>query len=73
MWSNCLVFAVTLWWRRGGYLVIRRSRWGWFPHFLHGTARADGRVRVVSYVPRDPRRKVSPAPVFRGRVQWGDP
>ena len=32
--SNCLFFAIGRWWNRGGYLVIRKSRFGYWPHFL---------------------------------------
>lgn len=71
MRSNCLLFALLLWLRVGGYLVVRRSRWGPFPHFLHGRLRR-GRLRLVGYVPRSPRRHILPPPLFRGRVHWGD-
>lgn len=33
-WSNCLVWALTQWWRHGGYLVLRRSRVWPGPHIL---------------------------------------
>lgn len=71
--SNCLFFAVALWWRRGGigYLVMRRSRWGRFPHVLYAELRGD-RLRIVSYVPLDPKHKTCPPPLFIGRVKWGD-
>jgi hypothetical protein len=32
--SNCLFFAVGRWWNCGGYIIIRKSKLGWFPHFL---------------------------------------
>jgi hypothetical protein len=32
--SNCLIFAVWRFLRRGGYLIMRRSRHGWWPHIL---------------------------------------
>jgi len=32
--SNCLIFAVNKWFKHGGYLVMRRSKHGFFPHFL---------------------------------------
>jgi hypothetical protein len=37
MRSNCLIFAIALYWRRRwhGYIVIRKSHWGRFPHFLY--------------------------------------
>ena|SRR5512145_1064036 len=33
-YSNCFIFAARMWLARGGYLVVRKSRAGWFPHFL---------------------------------------
>lgn len=74
--SNCLVWAVLLYLRRRargkpGYLMLRRSRWGKFPHALYAEARPYG-LRVISYVPRDPRLKACPPPCFRGRNKWGD-
>lgn len=70
--SNCLFFAVALYWRRRrkrreGYVVMRQSRWGWFPHFLYLES-----GRMVSYVPVDPRHKVLPPPIFRGKIRFGD-
>lgn len=70
--SNCLFFAVALWWRRykkgqPGYVSARKSMWGWFPHFLY-----EEYGRKVSFVPIDPRRKMFPPPLFRGRVRRGD-
>ena len=72
--SNCVFFALALYWRRRmrGYLTFRRSRWGPFPHVLYGELRKSGLVHVVSYVPTDPRHKKLPPPLFRGRVKWGD-
>jgi hypothetical protein len=32
--SNCLFFALGHWWKRGGYFIVRRSHYGWWPHFL---------------------------------------
>lgn len=33
MRSNCLLFALSRWRERGGYIVITRSLFGWWPHF----------------------------------------
>lgn len=34
-YSNCLFWAVYHWWKRGGYISIRRSHQiRWLPHFL---------------------------------------
>lgn len=71
--TNCLFWALALYLRRKrvGYVLVRRSRWGRFPHFLYGEVRR-GRWRIVSYVPVQPRHKECPPPVFAGRVKWGD-
>lgn len=44
MRSNCLIWALALHRRRvrkghEGYLLLRRSRWGPFPHALYGERR----------------------------------
>lgn len=71
--TNCLFWAVRMYLRRGavGYVFMRRSRWGRFPHFLYCELR-HGHPRFVSYVPVDPRHKACPPPLFLGRVKWGD-
>ena len=78
MRSNCLFFALALYARRRkrgreGYLVIRRSRLAWKgPHLLYAERRRDGRLRVVSYVPRAPEVRKCPPALFRGWPRWGD-
>lgn len=69
MRSNCLIWALRQWGRRGGYLMARRSRWGPFPHFLWSpTAPAE----CEAFVPLNPRRKLLPKLWFRGYVKRGD-
>jgi len=70
--SNCLFWAVAMWKRRKargkqGYLVVRLSRFGKFPHFLY----LEG-GKLYSYVPHNPRHKVLPPPLFQGRSKFGD-
>lgn len=74
MRSNCLAFALAMYWRRArkgerGYLVIRQSKYGYFPHFLYLTR---NRRHLVSFCPVNPKKKILPPPVFRGRLTWGD-
>lgn len=66
--SNCIVFAVLVYRRRGGrgYLLVRKSHFGWFPHVMYAE-----RTHIVHYVPLDPRTKGFPPPLFEGRVKWG--
>jgi hypothetical protein len=66
--SNCLIFALTKWVKHGGYLVVRKSRWGPFPHFLW----SPDLQRFESYVPIDPRKRLIPPLLFRGRIREGD-
>jgi hypothetical protein len=77
--SNCIIFALTLWFRRArrgkrnNYLVIRMSRVPWgILHLMHG--RHDSvtdQIRVVSYKP-DADRKTGVELAFRGHVERGD-
>lgn len=32
--SNCVLFAIGRFWTRGGYVVVRKSDYGWWPHVL---------------------------------------
>jgi hypothetical protein len=71
--SNCLLFAVALYLRRArrgdaGYIVMRRSRFGRFPHFLY----LHHQRRLISFCPTNPKHKLLPPPLFRGSVKWGD-
>lgn len=75
--SNCLIFGLVLYYRRyrkgkQGYLISRRSHWGWFPHFMYCRIRVDGSLQLVGYSPISPTRHRLPPPVFKGRVKWGD-
>lgn len=78
MRSNCLFFALALYWRRRssgheGYIVIRRSRLAIkAPHVMYAEKRADGSLRVVGFVPQNGRRKKFPPPLFKGVSRWGD-
>lgn len=77
MRSNCLFFALALYARRKragreGYIVIRKSRWGAFPHVLYSERRANGLLRVVSYRPTSPKPRLMPPPLFKGSSKWGD-
>lgn len=68
MRSNCLFFAVRLFFRRKriGWVNMRWSHWGSFPHFVYAE-----RHHIVQWVPVSPKPKSCPPPVFIGRVKWG--
>lgn len=75
--TNCLFFALALWWRRLAkgkrcYISIRQSDSGRFPHFLFCEWRA-GSLRILSYKPISPIDRKCPPCLFEGRVRWGDP
>lgn len=58
--------------RPRGYVMWRKSDWGFFPHCLYGRNTRSGMVRVVSYKPRSPKKRILPPPLFAGKVTWGD-
>ena len=76
MATNCILWAYALQRRRrakGKVCTVywRRSLWGFFPHCLYAELRF-GRMRLVSYKPLAPKRRLVPPPVFRGTSKWGD-
>jgi hypothetical protein len=74
-YSNCLLVALALWWRRGGYLVVRRSRTTWVPHFMWSPSIEQ--IEIVEFKPVKPLRgrlaRLLPVHVivFRGRLRRG--
>jgi len=77
MKSNCIVWAIALYLRRRakgkfGYIMVRRSRWGKFPHVLYAEKRMHGGMRIVSFVPQNPLHKSVPPPLFHGKSRWDD-
>lgn len=70
--SNCWIWALARWfagYRQGRYLIIRKSRKAWFPHFgVSETAPRD----YESFVPVNPVPRWWPFFVFRGYVKRGD-
>ena len=70
--KNCLtfVFAVARYRRKGDYMLIRKSHWGWFPHFGALFEMRDGTVLRMEYVPTSPkkRRWWSLPLFFKGKV-----
>lgn len=68
--SNCVFFATSRWFARGGYLIVRKSRHGPFPHFLW--AHSIESVPVEQFVPVRPRPHLVPPLLFLGRVTRKD-
>lgn len=77
--TNCLIFSI----RRlcaGGYLIARKSRFGWWPHFMWAQS-VDG-IEVENLVPATPLKwdelpwwqKILPVHValFRGVIRNDD-
>lgn len=77
--SNCLIFALRRWFKHGGYLIVRRSRFGWWIHVMWAQSLLDA---PLSYVPGKPIPwrslpwilRVLPLHTFiyRGRIIVGD-
>ena len=66
--DNCLTYALRLWHfgRTSDHLVIRRSHWGWFPHFSVVFELMDGSLIKKEYVPLNPRKRWFPPLFFKG-------
>jgi hypothetical protein len=66
--SNCLIFALKHWWEKGGYLIIRKSHYGWWPHFLWS---ADLKTFEQFTPLRKAQRHLFPPLIFVGYVEIG--
>jgi hypothetical protein len=66
--SNCLIFALAHWWHDGGYLIVRRSWYGWWPHFLWS---ADLKVFEEFTPLRTKTYRLCPPVLFKGYVREG--
>ena len=53
---NCLhfVFNIARYGRNGDYMLIRKSHWGWFPHFAAVFEMPDGSITRMEYIPISP-------------------
>lgn len=66
--DNCLTYALRMWryGRCSDHLVVRKSHWGWFPHFSVFIELRDGTLVRKEYVPVTPRPRWIPPLFFRG-------
>ena len=66
---NCLTYAIALWrYGRQDQLVIRKSHWGWFPHFSVLFELRDGTLVRKEYRPVNPSRRWLPPLFFHGEI-----
>lgn len=47
--SNCLIYVIKKYLKEGGYIAIRKSRYGWWPHFIHCSDLMN--AKITHYVP----------------------
>lgn len=67
--DNCLTYALRIarYGRAGDHLVIRKSHWGFFPHFAVLFELANGDMVRKEYVPINPVKRWLPPLFFKGR------
>jgi len=67
--DNCLTYALRVWkyGRKGDHLVVRRSRFGWFPHFSVLFEMSNGDLIRKEYVPIKPVNRLIPPLFFKGK------
>lgn len=68
MRSNCLLYALSVWWRApsGSSLSFRRSYYGPFPHFAVLIEDAAGNMTRREFAPDAPRYRRKPPLLFYG-------
>lgn len=70
VFENCLTFALRVgrYYRNKDHLTIRKSKWGWFPHFAV-IFEFDDYLIKVEYVPTKPKRQWFLPLFFEGEVR----
>jgi len=67
--DNCLTYALRMarYGRGGNHLVIRKSRFAWFPHFSVLFELENGDIVRKEYVPINPTKRWIPPLFFKGK------
>ncbi len=65
MLGNCCLYALRLWLTEGGYLVVRKSKVGRWPHFIWSR---DLKTFWQFRPPKPKRGLLFPPPIYRGVV-----
>ena len=66
---NCLTFALQHFkYGHSDHLIVRKSHWGWFPHFKVMYELTDGSIVIKEYVPVQPCKHLIPPIFFKGQV-----
>lgn len=64
--SNCWLWALARVFRRGGFLLVSKSEWGWWPHVMWSP---DMRVLYQFEPTKKKRRRLLPPMLYRGYVK----
>ncbi len=67
---NCFWYAIMNYVKHGGYIIVRKSHYGRFPHFLWVKDLKD--LDVKHYVPDNPIERKVPPLIFDGIVKTKD-
>lgn len=70
MWSNCIIETLKRFFKEGGYVAIRRSRLGVFPHMIW--IKDLKNAEIEHFVPTNAVYKLIPPPVFKGFIARTD-
>jgi hypothetical protein len=67
--TNCILFALGRWFARGGYLIFRKSHFGWWPHAIW----TPDLKTFEEFVPLDRTpHTILPPLIFEGQVRTSD-
>lgn len=66
MKSNCLIFAIAHWLKFGGYIIFRKSHYGWWFHVIWSK---DFKSFEEFHPIRSKQKRLLPPVLFRGYVK----
>ena len=66
-YNNCWYYAIRLWVKEGGYVLIEHSSWGWWGHYSHTL----DMVNFTMYTTDGKHDRTSPPAIFHGYItKW---
>lgn len=70
--SNCLLFVIEKWRKYDGYVAIRKSKYGWWPHFIWIKKLNNAEIEHFVPIERKLHKKYIDKILFKGEVKTND-
>lgn len=70
--TNCIIFCFENYFKHGGYIIIRKSKYGWYPHFIWAKSIKNLKVRHISPINDGPPENIKELFLFEAYIKNKD-